>query len=220
MTIPISLTKNESISLPLKHGPFHVYITIPFSLVVRDFDPSTTPVPKWEVPRSWLAARLFGRQYETPTDAETKATLLVSPTFYHKIWPRLSTLLFGKEEPMMETIVGSDAEDWERTGASNHFWAFATGVTDDDIDRVRAIVLKGSLSSTGGILFAVEEMGEKGRAAWKEAWVGGVARRKSRDESDVEFAMGRKNGALYRYMRAGVPRPFDGEKELSDSESM
>ncbi|KAL2139812.1 hypothetical protein VTI28DRAFT_4667 [Corynascus sepedonium] len=47
MDITVSLDKDESMDLSLKEGPVHVYITIPFSFLVKDFDPNTTQVPKW-----------------------------------------------------------------------------------------------------------------------------------------------------------------------------
>jgi hypothetical protein len=42
---------------------------------------------------------------------------VVNPVYYGQVWPKLSALLFGREEPTMYCIVGSDAEDWERAGA-------------------------------------------------------------------------------------------------------
>jgi hypothetical protein len=205
MTIPVSLVENASIDLPLKHGPFHVHVTIPFSLLVRDFDPNTTRVPQMERPQCWLATRLFGRRYDTPTDVVTKVVMVAYPVYHHQVWPELSTLLFGKEEPRMYSVSGSDAKEWERVGASNLFWAFSRGVADDDIEHTRAVVLKASCSpcSAGGIMFSVEEVGEKGKAAWKAAWMGVVLYKEpSAGESDADLAMGKKNHGLYRYIRA------------------
>jgi hypothetical protein len=165
-----SLVGNRPISLPLKHeAPIHVHITIPFSLLVKDFDPNTTRVPVLEKPGSWLATRLLGPRYKTPTDAPTKAFLVACPVFHRQVWPKLSTLLFGKEERMMYSHSGCDAKAWERAGASNLFWAFSTGVTDDDIGRVNAVVLTASPApdGAGGILFTAEEMGEREQEAWK-----------------------------------------------------
>jgi hypothetical protein len=127
----------------------------------------------------------------------------------------LSTLLFGKEEPTLYCIVGSDAKDWAHAGTSNSVWAFSTGVTEDDIDHTRAVLLKASPCGTGGILFTVEEMGEREKAAWKTAWMD-LAPYKSPGESDVDCAMTRKNQALYQYM-AGWASRHSKEKESFDS---
>ncbi|KAK4152139.1 hypothetical protein C8A00DRAFT_16513 [Chaetomidium leptoderma] len=213
--IPVSLAENESISLPLERRPCHIHITIPFSLLVKDFDPNTAQVPQLELPRSWWwPTRLFGRRYETLTDATTKAVTIAHPT-YRQVWPKLSALLFGKEETTLYSVLGSDAKDWERAGASNIFWAFSTGVTDDDIVHARAIVLKASPCGTGGILFTVEEMGERDKVAWKTAWMD-VVLYKSAGESDVDLAMARKNHALYRHMAGWAPRPSNKESFESD----
>ncbi|KAH6856118.1 hypothetical protein B0I37DRAFT_366605 [Chaetomium sp. MPI-CAGE-AT-0009] len=229
MDIPVSLVGNGPISLPLKHeAPIHVQITIPFSLLVKDFDPNTTQVPHLERPRSWLANRLFGRRYTFPTDAPTKAFLVASPVFESQVWPKLGASLFGKMERIgiMYSHATSDAEKWERAGASNLFWAFSTGVTDEDISNVRAVVLKASPgpAGAGGILFTVEEMDEREKAAWKSAWevLGPFTPSPPwRDgESDVDLAMERKNNALCR-LKAGwvtFPRPSN-EKESSEKES-
>jgi hypothetical protein len=162
--ISVSLVGDPPISLPLEHSEsVHVHITIPFSLLVQDFDPNTTQVPQWERPRCWLATRLFGRRYETPTTDIIKVCLLAFPIFEHRVWSKLSVLLFGKEERRMNSNMGSDATEWERASASNLFWVFSKGVTDDDIDHVRAVVLKASpsMGGTSGMLFTVEEMGER-----------------------------------------------------------
>ncbi|KAK4096317.1 hypothetical protein N658DRAFT_364857 [Parathielavia hyrcaniae] len=110
MDIPVSLIGNGPISLPLKHeAPIHIHITIPYSLLVKDFDPNTTPVPVLERPRCWLITRLFERRRETPSDAPDKACLIAWPVF-HRVWPKLSTLLIGKEEPSLYSHVGCDAK--------------------------------------------------------------------------------------------------------------
>ena len=220
MEVPVSLVGHGPISLPLKHeAPIHAQIRIPFSLLVKDFDPETTQVPQWEVPRSWLANRLFGRRYESPTDAGTKVFLVACPVFHHKVWPKLSTLLFGKKERVMYSHSGSDVEEWERAGASNLFWAFSTGVTDEDVDNVRAVVLKASPcpDGTGGILFTAEEMDEGENAAWKTAWEVRVPPTPSPSdrESDIDIAMERKNSVLYQ-LKAGL-FAFPHDKESSES---
>jgi hypothetical protein len=218
MDIPVSLIGNESISLPLRHeAPIHLHITIPFSLLVKDFDPNTTQVPVLEPPRSWLATRLFGRRYKTPKDAMTKAFLVACPAFHNQVWPKLSTLLFGREEGIMYSCSGCDAVDWERAGASNLCWAFSTGTTDDDIGRVRAVVLtaRPGPDGTGGILFTAEEMGEGEKAAWKTAWMTLVPPTPApgHGESEVDLAMGRKNNALYRLKAGWVAPRGSSEKE-------
>ncbi|KAK4236516.1 hypothetical protein C8A03DRAFT_16845, partial [Achaetomium macrosporum] len=192
MEIPVSLVRNEPISLPLVHRPYHVHVTIPFSLLVKDFDPNTTRVPEMERPQSWWATRLFGRRYKTPTDAAAKAFTVAYPAYRYEVWPKLSALLFGKEQPVMHSVSGSDTEDWERAGDSNLFWVFSTGVTDDDTDLVGAVVLKADPRpcSTGGIVFTVEEMGEREKAAWKTAWMDVVLYKSpGAGESGVDLAM-------------------------------
>jgi hypothetical protein len=220
MDIPVSLVENDRINLPLNHDvPIHVHVTIPFSLLVPDCDPNSTPVPKLERPRCWLATRLFGRQYETPTDAMTKTVLVVSPAFHHPVWPKLSALLFGKEQRNMYTHLISDATEWEHANASNISWAFSTGVTDDDIDNVSAVVLKAGpgLCGTGGILFTVEEMGERHKAAWKRAWMElPPPMSPGSGESGVDLAMDRKNNALSRFKAGWLPQ-FSSEKESFES---
>jgi hypothetical protein len=227
MDIPVSLVKNESISLPLD-GPLHVHITIPFSLLVKDFDPNTNPIPQMKRHRpSWWPTSLFGRWFEPPTHDITKIFDVVNPAYYGQVWPKLSALLFGREEPTMYCIVGSDAEDWERAGVSNLFWTFytGTGVADDndgDIEHARAVVLKASHSpcGKGGAVFTVEEMGEKDKAGWKTTWMDVVPYKPSAGESDVDVAMMRKNQALHRYMAAWARRPpASNEKESLESDS-
>ena len=47
----MSLIANGPLSLPLKEeAPIHVHATIPFSLLVKDFDPTTAKVPYREEP--------------------------------------------------------------------------------------------------------------------------------------------------------------------------
>ena len=98
---------------------------------------------------------------------------------------------------------GSDAKEWAHAGASNLFFAFATGPTDDDLDCVRAVVLTASPGpdGTGGILFTVKEMDGRERAAWKTAWMALLPPTPSPGsavEPDNDPAMERKNYALYR----------------------
>ncbi|EAQ85358.1 predicted protein [Chaetomium globosum CBS 148.51] len=219
MAAPISVEAG-SMSLPIKDGPIHIHASIPFSLLVKDFDPNTAQVPQTERPRPWWSpARLFKGQHEIPTDAAadaaTKTFALARPAFSDQVWPRLSTLLFGKEEPTLYCSVGSDAEDWEGADTSNSIWVFSTGVTEDDIDRTRALLLKANPDGTGGILFTAEELGEEQKAAWKTAWVD-VAPYKSPGESDIDCAMTRKNQALYRYM-SGCASRHSNEKGSFDS---
>ncbi len=217
MDIPVSLYGNGPISLPLNHeAPIHLHITIPVSLLVKDFDPNTTQVPKTEYSRCWLATRLFGRRCKTTTHVPTKIYLVTSPVFHHQVWPKLSTLLFGKEKDKMYCCFGSDAKDWKRAGASNVSFAFSTGITDDDIDHVRAVVLKAGPDGAGGILFTAEEMGESDKAAWKRAWMV-LAVPATPPVSDVEWAMLEKNSALYRFKAGWVAPQLSSEKESFES---
>jgi hypothetical protein len=203
MVIPLSLIANGSLSLPLKEeAPIHVHATIPFSLLVKDFDPNTAKVPYWEEPRCWLANRLFGPRHKTPTSASAKVAMFAGSIFPGRVWPKLSLLLLGKEVRISACNTGSDAKEWAHAGASNVFFAFATGPTDDDMDCVRALVLTASLDldGRGGILFTVKEMDERERAAWKTAWM--VLSQPgpspcSAVEPDDDLAMERKNHALY-----------------------
>ncbi len=108
----------------------------------------------------------------------------------------------------MYSVIGCDAQDWERVGASKLSSAFSTGATDDDINHARAIVLKAnnhSPCSAGGILFTVEEMDEKEKAEWKAVWMD-MNLGKDAIESDVDFAMARKNRTLY-WHKGGAARP-------------
>jgi hypothetical protein len=218
MVIPISLVNEEALDLKAENGlgPLHIYITTPFSLLVRDFHPNTTLVPKTEQPRSWWQKLgLFRRRRDgTPDDACVKACLLGFGPFHYDVWPKLSTLLFGKEEHRLYTTVGSDAKEWEGLGDSNLSWSFSTGVTDDDIDRVRAIVLEASEGPTGSIQFTLEEIDEKQRADWK-SYYESAPRYRLPGESVIDAEMGLKISALYRYM-ASSPwyfPPADPEKE-------
>lgn len=222
MDVSVSFNENGPISLQLKHvAPIHIHIMMPFSLLVKDFDPNTTQVPNLERRRSWLATRLFGRRYETPVDVMTKIFLLTCPAFHNLVWPKLSTLLFGKEEPMMYSHLSSDKEEWERARASTVSWAFSTRITDDDIGDMRAVILKASPNpdGPGGILFTVEEMGEREKAAWKTAWKVLVPPTPSPSdgESDVDLAMARKNNALCRLKAGWVALPISNKKESFES---
>jgi hypothetical protein len=226
MDIPVSLVGKGPISLPLQcEAPIHLSITIPFSLLVKDFDPNTTQVPQCEKPRSWLATRLFGRQYETPTDATSKTLLLVSPALRNRVWSKLSTLLFGKEEPIMYLHSASDVREWKHAGAANVFWAFATGITEDHIGDVRALVLTASPGGpdddgTGGVLFTVDEMGDAEKAAWKTAWTVLPPIRPSPDdegEFEADLAMENKNRALCRLKAGWVDLQVSSEKESFES---
>jgi len=97
MDIPVSAIGKGPISLPLKCDvPIHIAVTIPFSLLMKDFDPNTTPAPEWERPRSWLGTLLFGRRWETIPYASSMANLLASPTLYDRVWPQLSTILWAR----------------------------------------------------------------------------------------------------------------------------
>ncbi|KAK4249856.1 hypothetical protein C7999DRAFT_29725 [Corynascus novoguineensis] len=108
--------------------------------------------------------------------------------------------------------------DWECVGVSNLLRAFSTGITDDDIDHARVVVLKAnnSLYGTCGILFTVEEMDEKEKVAWKATWMDMVLF-KSAGESDLDLAMTNKNHALYRHMSGWASRPLN-EKGSVDSD--
>jgi hypothetical protein len=175
MDIPVSLVANGPLSLPLKEdAPIHIYATISFSLLVKDFDPNTARGPYFEEPRCWLASRLFGPRRRTPSSASFRVALFASSAFTRGVWPQLSALLLGKEVRIPTCTIGSDAKDWEHASASNLFYTFATGATDDDMDCGRAVGLTASPSpdGTGGILFTVKEIDERERAAWKTAGMG------------------------------------------------
>lgn len=207
MDVPVSLIANGPLVLPLKEeAPIHVHATIPFSLLVKDFDPNTAKVPYRE-PRCWLANRLFGPRYKNPSSDSARVAAFASSIFPGRVWPKLSTLLLGKEVYMSSCNTGSDAKEWAYAGASDLFFAFAMGPTDDDLDCVRAVVLTASPDGTGGILFTVKEMDERERAAWKTAWMvlppptpSGIA-----VEPHNDSAMEKKNDALYRSKLAPSP---------------
>jgi hypothetical protein len=145
---------------------------------------------------------------------------LVLATPYHDhVWQQLSLRLFGKHEPMLYSVVGSDIEDWERASAGTLSWAFATGATDDDIDHVRVIILKAnySLDGAGRIVFTVEEMDEGEKAAWKAVWMDMAPYTLRRDgESEVDLAMLNKNSALRRHVAGWAPQSSN-EKEFLES---
>ncbi|KAK3902451.1 hypothetical protein C8A05DRAFT_15491, partial [Staphylotrichum tortipilum] len=217
MDISVSVIGKGPISLPLKRDvPIHIAVTIPFSLLMTDFDPNTTPVPQMERPRFWLGTLLFGRRYEPPRYASSKAQFLTNPILCDRVWPKLSTILFGQEERFLYSHMTSDAREWEKIGTANIFWVCATGITDDDISNVRAVVLTASpgLDGTGeGVLFTVEEIGQTEKAAWKRAWTAMPAWTADLGESDADLAMERKNGALCRLKAGFVELPLSGEKE-------
>ncbi len=230
MDISVSVVGKGPISLPLKYDvPIHIAVTIPFSLLRTDFDPNTTPVPHWERPRSRLGTLLFGRRYETLPHASGQAHFLANSILYDRVWPKLSTMLFGQEERFLYSHMTSDAREWEKIGTANIFWVCATGITDDDISNVRAIVLTASpgLDGTGeGVLFTVEEMGETEKAAWKRDWMAmppwtvlpSICGRADLGESGADIAMERKNSALCRLKAGFVELPLSGEKESFESD--
>jgi hypothetical protein len=220
MDIPVSVIANGPLSLPLKEEPpIHVHATIPFSLLVKDFDPNIAKVPSWEEPRCWLANRLFGPRYKTPSSASAKVAMFASPIFDGRVWPKLGALLLGKEVRMATCTTGSDAKEWAHADASNLFFTFATGPNDEDIDCARAVVLTASPDpeGAGGILFTVKEMDERERAAWKTAWMAlppPIPSPGSAVELDDEHATGRKNLALYN-SKAGWFAPSCASKKES-----
>ena len=224
MDIPVSVIAKGPLNLPLKEEPpIHVHATIPFSLLVKDFDPNTAKVPSWEEPRCWLANRLFGPRYKTPSSASAKVAVFASPIFDGRVWPKLGALLLGKEVGMPTCNTGSDAKEWADAGASNLFFAFSTGATDDDLDCVRAVVLTASPGPDGiGILFTVREMDERERAAWKAAWMALPPPIPSPGSAveymyDDDRATERKNHALY-VSKAGWFAPSRAsEKESFES---
>ncbi len=122
MVIPLSLVANESTSLPLKNGPFHVHVMIPFSLLVKDSDPNTTPDPQCARLRLWWwwTTLLFGVRWETLTDPMEEAFFLGSLIF-SRIWGKMKVLLFGKHEAVTEKYhyINSNIKNWEHAGASN-----------------------------------------------------------------------------------------------------
>ncbi|KAK3291592.1 uncharacterized protein B0H64DRAFT_478334 [Chaetomium fimeti] len=220
--IPVSLAENESINLPL-NGPIHVHITIPFSLLVKDFDPKTTQVPpRMKAGPWWRPTWLFGYRYETPTHPEVKAFDLTSPAFRQELWPKLSVLLFGKEEVTMYSVTGCDIQDWEHAAASNIVWSFATGVTDDNVDRARAVVLKLNNHPSRPGLFTVEELEGAEDAAWKKVLMDTEPWEETPEESAVDVEMTRRNRGLYQYMRDRDVRPSDEkgfvEKGVAESD--
>lgn len=86
----------------------------------------------------------------------------------------------------------------ESAGASIATWTFARSITDDDIINVRALVLRGEsypCDKTGGILFTVEEMGEREMAGWKRYWGEGVMHKDEWD-TDVNIAIKKMGFAL------------------------
>ena len=128
MDIPVSLIANGPLSLPLnEEAPIHVHATIPFSLLVKDFDPNTAKVPYREEPRCWLANRLFGPRHKNLSSDSAKVAAFASSIFPGRVWPKLSALLLGNEVRMSPCNTGSDAKEWAHAGASNLFFAFATG---------------------------------------------------------------------------------------------
>ena len=128
MDIPVSLIANGPLSLPLnEEAPIHVHATIPFSLLVKDFDPNTAKVPYREEPRCWLANRLFGPRHKNLSSDSAKVAAFASSICPGRVWPKLSALLLGKEVRMSPCNTGSDAKEWAHAGASNRFFAFATG---------------------------------------------------------------------------------------------
>lgn len=223
MDIPVSLIANGPLSLPLKEeAPIHVHATIPFSLLVKDFDPNIAKVPYWEEPRCWLANRLFGPRHKTPTSASAKVAMFASSIFPRRVWPSLGRLLLGKEVRISACNTGSDAKEWAHAGASNLFFAFATGATDDDMDCARAVVLTASSrpDSTGGILFTVKEMDEKERAAWKTAWMvlpPPTPSPGSAVEPNDDPAIERRNHALYESKASWLAPSPSSEKEAFES---
>jgi hypothetical protein len=223
MTLPViptispSLVENGSISLPLV-GPFHVYMTTPFSLLVQDFDPNTTQIPPNILPAPWWRPDwLFGPRFEAPPYAGTRAVVLAHPALTEELWPKLSALLFGKAEPKMYTVISSTIEDWQHALDSDFSWAFATGVTDDDIDNIRAVVLKTTNDPSRPGQFTVEQLRAEEDAAWKrvladtEPW-------ESPEETEIDVEITRRNRALLRYMRDRDITISD-EKKLAEKQS-
>ena len=219
-TISPSIVENESISLPLV-GPFHVYMTTPFSLLVQDFDPNTKIPPGIQPAPWWRPNWLFGPRFETPCYAGSWALFLTNPAFSKELWPKLSALLFGKEEPALHSIINCNIEDWQQVIDSNLLWAFSTGVTDDNIDNIKAVVLKPINDPSRPGRFTVEELGPVEDAAWKRV-LGDTEPWESPEESqetDIDVEMRRRNFALSWYMRDRGMIPSD-EKKFAEKESV
>lgn len=164
MAVPVSFVGVNSASLPLEDGPFHVDITIPFSLVMQDSDLTLAQIQSRESWATWL----FRRQHKTTP--VSRAVQLALPRL-RQIWQQLSALLFGREEPTLYAVLACDADHWDRIADSNIFWTVSTGVTNNDSARV--VVLKADEDSMrGGIRFTWEEMGENEKMTWTDRWMG------------------------------------------------
>ena len=230
MDIPVSLVANAPLSLPLKEdAPIHIHATVPFSLLVKDFDPNTARGPYFEEPRCWLANRLFGPRRRTPSSASTRVALFADFAFTGGVWPRLSALLLGKEVRISTCTIGSDAKDWADASASNLFYAFTIGANDDDdddddnddMDCGRAVGLTASPGpdGTGGILFTVKEMDKGEASAWKTAWAGRPAPSPGSDvEPGDDRAMKSKNHVLYTSNAGWFAPSTSSEKESFESD--
>ncbi len=160
---------DNSMPLPLKFrdGHIHVHITVPFSLIVRDFGPNTSPPRTITFPRSprW-ATLLLGPHHHTLPEPASGAGLVAGDHLEH-FWPQLSLTLFGREMPAQYTLATCDAADWEHLDDSNVFWTTAGGAIVDT-PNPRVLTLKGHASPVGGgIRFTLEEMGGERREAWK-----------------------------------------------------
>lgn len=212
MNSPISLIGDEQTHLPLQGGPFHVHITIPFSLLVRDFDP-TIPLPQvaFRPKRSWMA-RLFGRRDATlspENEAVLKALTLARPHLCD-IWRRLSVLLFDgePEEYPVHTYVSLDVNDGRTIGTSNLAWVVAAGDMAGDLEAARVLLLTAQDDpERGGIQFTWREMDDKDMGVLKSEWRD-VRNARGRDGSawsDFDEEMVRRHFTLNNLVRHGVP---------------
>lgn len=106
--------------------------------------PQTPPIHPWA---TWL----FGHGQETVNEPSDKATVIARPHL-NNLWPHLSTVLSGREEPALYSVVTCDVQDWNRVNDSHLFWTALVAFIDHPNTRV--VVLKASGTSVqGGIQF-------------------------------------------------------------------
>lgn len=197
--IPVFVVPKPEIPLPLKEDDgYHVHVIVPFSLIVRDLDPNATRAPVTLEHRrfTWWATRLFGRWKEISSEPQLEAIGIANPHLTN-IWPRLSAILFGREEPARYSMTACDVEDWKHVNGSHVFWTAFVGAIDNTNTRVVVLRADGSLVH-GGIQFTLEEMGDKDKQAWKEEYLGycmsNVSRTQGLPAADIELI--RRNLAL------------------------
>jgi hypothetical protein len=163
---PLSI--DSGVALPLEEGPYHIHITVPFALVVWNFNPKTASPPRLWKPRSThLATRLFGSRGPILTSPSDRAKHAALPHL-RELWKQLSPLLFEQKEtkPAMFSVTSCDVDDWGRVNESTLFWTTAT--TTPLYDKpLRVMVLEGTGTGDGGIKFTLEEIGDAEKEAWR-----------------------------------------------------